>query len=65
MVKRIQVCFNLENRSQEELFKRLHELFGKNMSGGIRSILFAYLNGISSPKQLEVLHDNEDMESVL
>jgi hypothetical protein len=43
-IKRIPVCFNLENESQQELYEMCERKFGKNFSGGIRQILFAYFN---------------------
>jgi len=65
MVKRVQVCFNLENKSQAVLFEKLQDQFGKNLSGGIRNILFAYLNGSPSYRSLEVTQDKDDLGSVL
>lgn len=64
-IKRVPVCFNLENRSQSELFKRCEVEFGKNMSGGIRSILWSYFFGVKSPALSEIQVQINHMESVL
>lgn len=68
-IKRVPVCFNLENESQMELYGLCKQKFGENMSGGLRGIIWSYFfntnNDQPQLKKIESQYKINEMESVL
>jgi hypothetical protein len=68
-IKRVLVCFNEENKSQNDLWQLLVKEFGTNLSGGVKNVLWSYFYGsLSRPQQprIEIKQENlSSMESVL
>lgn len=63
-LKKVLVCFNLENQSQKELYEIIHEKFNRNMSGGIRNILWAFFFSSSNTTLLPAIESKEEKASV-
>lgn len=64
-IKRVLVCFNSENKSQNDLFEMLIQEFGVNMSGGIRSILWSYFNGtLTRPQPTTHIANEQNTPSI-
>ncbi len=63
-MKRVPVCFNLENESHEELYEMLRKKFNKNMSSGIRGILFAYFNNANQSQSYPIITQQEDTDNL-